>query len=131
VPHAEKIIKTFTLAGGVLARLSDLTSHYFGGYYHVRILVRADVPVSAVTFDGAPDYQDAVKRLGQTVSFSRTLEKMAVPDSEIDSVRQQLLTSFDANVLPYLMRNDFADRFVRSEYRKALKSRPVFHRESP
>jgi hypothetical protein len=128
VPPAENIIKTCRLAGGLLATVSDLTSHYFGGYYHVRILVRVDVPVTAAAFDGTPDYQDAVMRLGASVSFSRTLEKMAVPDSEIDSVRQQLLSSFDATMLPYLMRDDFADSFVRSEYRKALKSRPVFQR---
>jgi hypothetical protein len=128
VLHIENIIKTCRLGGGLLATVSDLTSHYFGGYYHVRILVRADVPVSAAAFDGAPDHQDAVKRLGPSVSFRRTLEKMAVPDSEIDSVRQQLIASFDTTMLPYLMRDDFAGSFVRSEYRKALKSRPVFHR---
>jgi hypothetical protein len=128
VPPAENIIKTCRLGGGLQATVSDLTIHYFGGYYLVRILVRADVPVTAAAFDGTPDYQDAVKRLGTSVSFSRTLEKMAVPDSEMNSVRQQLLSSFDTTMLPYLMRDDFADSFVRSEYRKALKSSPVFHR---
>jgi hypothetical protein len=128
VPPAENIIKTCRLGGGPQATVSDLTIHYFGGYYLVRILVRADVPVTAAAFDGTPDYQDAVKRLGTSVSFSRTLEKMAVPDSEMNSVRQQLLSSFDTTMLPYLMRDDFADSFVRSEYRKALKSSPVFHR---
>jgi hypothetical protein len=128
VPHTENIIKTCALGGGLLATVSDLTRHYFGGYYHVCIRVSADVPVSAAAFDDSPGYHDAVKRLGPSVSFSRTLEKMAVPDSEIDAVRQQLLASFDSTMLPYLMRNDFADSFVRSEYRKALKSRPVLHR---
>lgn len=126
--HTENIIKTCRLGDGLLASVSDLTSHYFGGYYHVRILIRADVPVSAAAFDVELDYQDAVKRLGPSVSFRRTLEKMAVPDGEIDSVRQQLLASFDATMLPYLIRDDFADSFVRSEYRKAVKSRPVSRR---
>jgi len=128
VTHTENIIKTCRLGDGLLASVSDLTSHYFGGYYHVRILIRADVPVSAAAFDVELDYQDAVKRLGPSVSFRRTLEKMAVPDGEIDSVRQQLLASFDATMLPYLIRDDFADSFVRSEYRKAVKSRPVSRR---
>lgn len=128
MPHTENVIKTCRLGGGILATVNDRTSHYFGGYYHVRILVRADVPVSAAAFDVELDYHDAVRRLGPSVSFSRTLEKMAVPGSELDYVRQQLLASFDATMLPYLTRDDFAASFVRSEYRKALKTRPVFRR---
>lgn len=123
MPHTEKIIRTCDLGGGVRAVISDRTRHYFGGYYHVRIHVSADVPVSAGTFADTQEYQDAVQRLGAVVTFSRTLEKMAVPDSEIDAVRQQLLTAFETNVLPYLVREDFAASFVRSEYHKALKSR--------
>ena len=127
MPHTEKIIKTCTLSGRIEATVSDHTCHYFGGYYHVRIRISADVPVSACPFADSSEYQDAVRRLGTFVSFSRTLEKMAVPDSEVDDVRQHLLASFDAHMLPYLVRADFPGSFVQSEYRKALKSRPVFH----
>lgn len=122
MPDAEKIIRTCTLGDGLQAWLSDQTSHYFGGYYHVRILVSAVVPLSAGVFADEQEYQDAVQRLGTVVTFSRTLEKMAVPDSEIDAVRQQLLADFETNVLPYLVRDDFPGSFVRSEYRKARKS---------
>jgi hypothetical protein len=122
VPHSETLIKTCMLGGGIQATISDRTRHYFGGYYHVRIQVRADVPVSAGAFADPAEQQDAVQRLGTFVGFSRCLEKMAVPDSEIDMVRRQLLASFDANVLPYLLRADFAASFVQSEYRTALKS---------
>ena len=131
MPHTEKLIRTCVLGGGVQAVISDQTSHYFGGYYHVRILVSADVPLSAGAFADASEYQDALRCLGSSVSFSRTLEKMAVPDSEIDAVRQQLLAAFDANVLPYLLRADFAGSFVQSEYRKALKSRSSDRRYQP
>jgi hypothetical protein len=116
------------LGGGVQATVRDLTRHYFGGYFHVRILVGADVPVTAGAFSDAAEYQDAVRRLGSFVCFSRTLEKMAVPDSEVETVRQHLLSSFDSNVLPYLLRDDFAGSFVVSEYRKALKSSLAGHR---
>lgn len=128
MPHAENVIKTCTLGGGVLVVLSDHTSHYFGGYYHVRINVTADVPLSAGSFAGESEYQDAVGRLGNSACFSRTLEKMAVAEEEIDAVRQQLLDSFDTNVLPYLMRADFACSFIRSEYRKSLKPGAVSQR---
>jgi hypothetical protein len=126
--RTENIIRTCSLGSGIQATLLDLTSHYFGGYYHVRIQVSADVPVSAAAFADTSEYLDAVEHLGVYARFSRILEKMAVPDSEIEAVRQQLLTSFDTNVLPYLLRADFADSYVRSEYRKILKSSVSFQR---
>ena len=124
----DNVIKTCSLGNGVLATLSDRTSHYFGGYYHVRIQVSAEIPVSAATFSDPAEFADALQRFGHFVSFSRTLEKMAVPDNELEAVRQHLLESFDCNVLPYLLREDFADSFVQSEYRATLKSRAVIHR---
>ncbi|MDA8429993.1 MAG: hypothetical protein M0T70_12135 [Geobacteraceae bacterium] len=123
-----ELLKTCVLGGGVVATVKDLTRHYFGGYYHVRILVSADVPVSAASFAAAADYEAAVVRLGQAVNFSRILEKMAVPESEIDDVRQKLMADFDANVLPYLLRDNFAPGFVRSEFRKKIKSLPTYPR---
>jgi hypothetical protein len=124
--NSDGIIKTLVLGDGVTATVKDLTSHYFGGYYHVRIQVSADVHVTAASFAAVADFEDAVIRLGKSVSFCRILEKMAVPETEIDSVRQQLLAAFDTNVLPYLLREDFAPGFVRSEYNKKLKSVPQF-----
>ena len=126
--NTDTVIKACDLGGGVVATIRDCTRHYFGGYYHVRILISADVPVCDTSFDAVTDFEDALVRLGGTVNFSRTLEKMAVPETEIEVVRQKLLADFDANVLPYLRRVDFAPNFVRSEYRKKLTSVPTFRR---
>jgi hypothetical protein len=120
----DKLIKVCTLGGGAAATVTDCTRHYFGGYYHVRIQVSADVPVNADSFAAAAEYDDAVSRLGHNVTFKRTLEKMAVPEGQLETVRKQLVAAFDANVLPYLQRADFAACFVRSEYLKKLKSVP-------
>ena len=122
------VIKVCVLGGGVTATVKDCTRHYFGGYYHVRIQVSADVPVTAASFEVATDYEDALARMGQTVAFNRSLEKMAVPEVDIVDVRRQLLDAFEANVLPYLLRDDFVPSFVRSEYQKKLKSIPNFRR---
>lgn len=125
---AEGVIRSCALGGGVTATVTDESRHYFGGYYHVRIQVRADIPVSEAAFSDPSCCRDAVRRLGPTVRFSRILEKMAVPEGEIDAVRRHLLEAFDTNLLPYLMRDDFADSFVRSEYRNALKPGSSFPR---
>lgn len=115
-------IKEYGLGSGITARLCDGTRHYFGGYYHVRIEVSADVPLSASPFASADEYQAARRLLGEQIRFHRVLEKMAVPEAEIELVRQGLLEAFDSNVLPYLSRPDFPERFMRSEYARCLKS---------
>lgn len=125
---SDNVIKICVIGSGATATITDSTRHYFGGYYHVRIYVHAPIPLCEEAFSDHAEYLDAVSRLGAEAEFSRTLEKMAVPEAEIDTVREQLLASFDANVLPYLQRNDFAPNFVRSEYRKKLKSSPRFQR---
>lgn len=125
---SEPIIREYPLGGGITARVSDDTRHYFGGYYQVRILVSADVPLAPAWFATTGDYEDALRRLGERVRFTRTLEKMAVPEVEVAEVRQSLMESFDTNMLPYLSRPDFAERFVRSEYARSLKSSAAGYR---
>ena len=129
MPQSDRAIKVYRLGGGLLATVSDATRHYFGGYYHVRIEVSADIPVSVTAFAGPDDHRQAAMLLGDSVRMFRSLEKMAVPAEEIDAVRRHLLQSFEATVLPYLLRDDFAASFVQSEFRAALKtSRVQFQR---
>lgn len=123
---AEKIIREFDLADGVKAVIHDATRHYFGGYYQVRLQVTADVPLSAPWFGNASEYEEAVRRLGRTVRFCRTLEKMAVPLHEVDEVRNSLLESFETTLISYLSRPDFLRRFVLSEFGKTRKSMNTF-----
>jgi hypothetical protein len=129
VPQSEKLIKVYRLADGLQATVTDATRHYFGGYYHVRIEVSSYIPVSTTVFADPTEHREALRLLGNSAHLSRSLEKMAVPVEEIDTVRRHLLESFEATVLPYLLRDHFADSFVRSEYRAALKkSRTPFQR---
>ena len=118
----EQVIREYDLGSGITARLFDGTRHYFGGYYHVRIEVSADVPLSASTFAGDDEYLVARRLLGERIRFHRVLEKMAVPESGIKDARQGLLQAFASNMLPYLSRPDFPERFMRSEYARRLKS---------
>jgi hypothetical protein len=127
--HSDSVIKVYRLNGGLLATVSDATRHYFGGYYHVRIEISADIPVSVSAFAGPDEHRQAVSLLGNSVHMFRSLEKMAVPAEEIDAVHRHLLESFEATVLPYLQREDFAASYVQSEYRAAQKkSRTTFQR---
>jgi hypothetical protein len=115
------IIETITLDSALCITLLDQTRHYFGGYYHVKVLAYCDIPVLQNYFENDAEYSDAVGKMGTSVRFERVLEKMAVPESGIDSIRSQLTQAFHETTRAYLSVPDFAPRFVRSEYQKCVK----------
>lgn len=120
------IIETITLDTDLCITLLDQTRHYFGGYFHVKVLAYCDVQVDPAYFDDDAERSDAAERMGTSVRFERVLEKMAVPESAIESVRSQLIRDFHETTVAYLSTPDFAPRFVRSEYLKRIKkSSPI------
>jgi hypothetical protein len=117
----EPVLCSYQLAEGLVAEVRDETIHYFGGYFHVKISLTVVVPVVESMFAVPEEWRDARMRLGDTVRFERILEKMAVPEHELASVKQQLLHACESNQLPYLRHPDFARRFVAGRYRELLK----------
>jgi hypothetical protein len=115
------IIETITLDSALCITLLDQTRHYFGGYFHVKILAYCDIPLEQSYFENSAEYSDAVNKMGTSVRFERVLEKMAVPESGIESVRTLLTQAFRETTGDYLSTPDFSLRFVRSEYRKRIK----------
>lgn len=115
------ILKKYLLSGPLVAIVRDETNHYFGGYYHVRLMVRCDVPVEKTAFSSDAEFENGLACLGKTVLFERVLQKMAVPRQEFEDVKEALLQSFEVNVLPYLQRADFADGFTKSQYTAHIK----------
>ena len=120
------IIETIELDSDLCITLLDQTRHYFGGYFHVKVLAYCDVSVDPAYFDDDAERSDAAGKMGASVRFERILEKMAVPESGIESVRSQLIQAFHETTIDYLSAADFAPRFVRSEYLKRIKkSSPI------
>ena len=115
------ILDTITLDSDLCITLLDRTRHYFGGYFHVKVLAFCDVLLKQSYFENEREFSDAVGKMGPTVRFERVLEKMAVPEPEIESVRNRLTHAFHETAISYLATPDFAPRFVRSEYRKCEK----------
>ncbi len=116
------IIETLVLDSGLGITLTDETCHYFGGYYHVKVHVRCDIPLEQGYFENAAEFSRAVAKMGAYARFERILEKMAVPEAELESVRSQLIQAFHETTKVYLSIPDFAPRFVRSEYQNCIKN---------
>jgi hypothetical protein len=114
------IISNIKHNGLVNVTLLDETRHYFGGYYHVKVLAFCDVPLLESYFNCSTDFLDARSRMGESVRFERVLEKMAVPQDEIESVRSRLVFAFNETALAYLAAPDFAERFVLRAYQKLI-----------
>ena len=115
------IIDTITLDSSLCITLLDQTRHYFGGYFHVKVLAYCDIPLKQSYFENNAEFNDATGKMGTSVRFERVLEKMAVPESGIESVRSQLKQDFHETTGAYLSVPDFVPRFVRSEYQKHVK----------
>ena len=115
------IIDTITLDSAHCITLLDQTRHYFGGYFHVKVLAYCDIPLKKSYFENHAEFSDAVGKMGASVRFERVLEKMAVPESGLESVRSQLTQDFHETTRAYLSVPDFVPRFVRSEYQKHVK----------
>ena len=123
------IIETIMLDSALCITLLDQTSHYFGGYYHVKVLAYCDIPLELSYFKNNAVFSNALEKMGTTIRFERVLEKMAVPESEIESVRSQLIQAFHETTRTYLSVPDFAPRFVQNEYQKCI-SKPSKIRNS-
>ena len=121
------IIETILLDGAHTVTLVDQTQHYFGGYFHVKVLVWCEMPVLKSYFETAAEWEAVVAKVGASVRFERILEKMAVPESDVAAVRSQLMETFRETSVRYLTVPGFAPRFVQSEYRKRMK-KPVHGR---
>ena len=124
------ILKRCELYGALEAIVTDITCHYFGGFYHVRLKIAVDVLLHEEWFSSRDEFCDAHKRLGHSICFSRILEKMAVPENEIEQVRHTLLDSFDSNMLPYLAAEHFPRCFALKEYKATLakSAKSTFYR---
>ena len=121
------IIDTIQMDSSLRFTLLDQTQHYFGGYYHVKVLAYCDIPLQLSCFENDSEFDHAVTLLGNSVRFERILDKMAVPASDVEAVRNQLIRTFQETAAVYLSSSDFACGFVRSEFQKRPKKSPRTH----
>lgn len=115
--HDAEPLRCWHLPSGLDVLLYDATSHYFGGYYHVRLEVRVDVPLQG-EFLPDPGVRDEARRLlGDVLTYRRRLERMAVLGDDVEAVRGDLVQTFEAG-MGYLGHPDFCRRFVAAELAK-------------
>jgi hypothetical protein len=114
------------LPNRLLLKIEDQSYRYFGDYHRVRLVIRCQVPVVAEHFVASEDplaaAAAAVLQLGHEVTFEKTLERMGVAGSEVETTRQLLIDQFMQTNHPYLARDDFPFRFIALKLRQSDRS---------
>ncbi len=111
----------YETSSGLQLELCDVSRHYFGGYWHLRMEARCLVPLSAAGVDDPAQLEEMRRQLGDPVPFVRRLEQMAVPPERLESSRAGLKQRLLGQMLPLLEHPHFAARFLAKEYRQRVK----------
>ena len=117
----QSFLRESSLPNGLQVIVSDVSRHYYGGYWQVCLEVSCLVPLEMGQFSDSTAEADARRLLGPEVPFVRHLEKMAVHGDELAAVRQELLERFDRHLLPFLGNQQFPSRFIQTEFQKRCK----------
>ena len=119
------LINDIPLANGLVARLADLTHHYYGGFYRVVLEISCEVTPAAAHFSCHEEFSDAKKILGSTVTYRRRIEQMGVPADQVENVRNKLAKAFTDHSLSYLAGDQFEKKMVAYELIKVKKRRSL------
>lgn len=120
----EAPVRIMELQNGLIVRFLDRTRHYYGGFYHVKVEVCCELAVVPEQFTSSEQYSQAVAILGATVNYTKMLERMGVPEADIPTVRDRLITQFVTSSQDYLSAPSFPSGVVRTELDKQRKKRP-------
>ena len=112
-PFAEE-----TLANGLHLRFYDQSNRYFGDYHRVRVVVAIELALNNELLDDPELLAAGRKRFGATLTTSKILERMGVPGSRVESLRAELVASYQTEVQSYLSRPEVPLRLLCAELAK-------------
>lgn len=102
------------LANGLHLRFFDQSNRYFGDYHRLYIVVEITVILSAEFIPDPELLATAVRRFGDRLVTTRTLERMGVPGDQLATLRKELLASYRLEVDKYLSRPGVPLSLLRS-----------------
>lgn len=117
----DSIIREITLANGLTLSFYNHTRLYYGDFYKVKVEIRCEIPVRAEYFSDQKAMTEAKTILGDVVVYSRVVEQMGVPSTEIERVLDRLMANFEAHSLPYFAAATFPQKLVRTELTRAKR----------
>jgi len=113
------MIRTWRLESGLIVEVEDESRNYYGDYHHLKLVIRCRIAVKAEHLEalkGSPFYARVVEAMGPSVEYLRIIGRAGVAGKDVNSVKDQLLRSFERNALPYFNREGFEAKFVRKRF---------------
>jgi hypothetical protein len=111
-------VRKIELRNSLNVLVYDTTRRYYEDYHLVRLEIECEVAVNEALFEELGQMPEARRMLGDSVIYRRTVEKMGVPFVEIESAREDIISSFIATAVPYLSQENFPRKFVQAELKK-------------
>jgi hypothetical protein len=105
------------LANGLVITYYNASSHYFGEYYRVKVVLSIEIgiPDEATTVDSSLAPADEIGN--DSFTYRRVLERMAVREAEVPRVIEVLVDEYLSHALPYLSSPDFPQKAYLAERR--------------
>ncbi|MDX2479640.1 MAG: hypothetical protein QNK24_04810 [Desulfuromusa sp.] len=99
------------LNNGVIVEFFDQGNRYFGDFHRIKINVFAMIPFTVKSL--APDLQQFAATYPGYILYEKTLERMGVATSEVETVTHSLIDDFIASTGCYLDKKAFAEGLLR------------------
>jgi hypothetical protein len=113
----EEVNHRIPLENGICLDIRESARRYFGDYHSVKIEIECLVPLERRFFDDNESFLQASASIRRPVRFARSLQRTGVPTSEISRVKEELLSNFRRNALPYVSSPVFPRKLIENEAR--------------
>jgi hypothetical protein len=117
------LLREVKLESNIMLSFYDRSRHYYGGFYQVTVNACCELPLCADYCTDADAYAEVFETLGETIRFSRNLERMGVLEADIPDVSQQLIDRFIETALSYINDPLFPKGLVAAEMEKVRRQR--------
>jgi len=113
-----ELIREINLPNNFHVRFYDMTSHYYGGFYHVAVMVEITFPLSPDFCTEDISYNETLSVLGKEVIYQQKLERMGVRNDLVETVKNELIVGFNSNLKGYFSDPAFPCRVVSYQLKK-------------
>lgn len=120
-----KIIKTYNLENQITAKITDETERYFGEYFNVILRLLAPIKIEKNFFNDENIFIEAKYLLGDSITYSRIIEKKAVYEKDLEIVKESVIKDFEINSLAYLSRKSFVVKFIQKKVKDEKRKQEI------
>lgn len=113
----QETIASYPVGDGLTAELVDMTRKLVGDRYVFILEARCEVPLPAGADDDPPTAL-LRKVFGDHVPFVHKYERNFVDEQELEELIRTMKAEFEANLLPYLKREDIGERIKAAQLRE-------------